>query len=191
MQRKALLPCVVLVAMVLTLMPLCVAQQNVTVNGYTDQPYYKPGDSGTLHFWVYDKGTADLILENLTIYYPWDPAGMWETNQTVIPSTSTVITANGGNWSDNVSFTVPNDGRATGGQIEIYVTTDKVSGYSSIPISVTSVPTYLSLENMNQLTLLLTVIAVLMIICTAIIAYAILLVARRRRATAPTGQQNP
>jgi len=191
MKRKVLLFCVVLVATALTLSPLCKAFASVTVRGYTDRPYYKPGDAGTLQFWVLNGGTNDLILENLTIYYPWDTTGLWGTNQTVKPSTSTVITANGGNWSSTASFTVPNDGRATSGSIVIYVTTDKTTGYAYIQLTVASVPTYLSLENMNQLTMLLTIVALLMIICTVIIASAILLAARRRHAILAPGQQTP
>src|SRR5271157_705869 len=188
MKRKVLLFCVVFVATALILTPLCKAFASVTVYGYTDRPYYKPGDPGTLHFLVYNSGTDDLILENLTIYFPWDTTGLWGTNQTVKPPTSTVIASNGGNWSGTVSFAVPNDGRATTGSIEIYVVTDKTTQYSSIQLTVTNVPVYLSLENMNLLTMLLTIIALLTIIGAVIVASAILYATRRRHATMTPGQ---
>jgi len=53
---------------------------------------------------------------------------------------------------------------------------------------VTNVPVYLSLENMNLLTMLLTIIALLMIIGAVIVATAILYATRRRHAIMTPGQ---
>jgi uncharacterized membrane protein len=185
MKERVLLLFVVLATAALALSPLCNAVASVAVYGYTDQTFYKPGDTGVLNFWVYNSGTEPLILENLTIYYPWyNPQGLWGGNQTIIPSTSSVIQA-GGNWSSTTSFTVPNDGRAPSGSsvIRITVYTDKAQSSSTISLSVTSVPFYFSLQNMDQLTTWLAILVALMVICTLIIAAAVYFSVHRRRMT--------
>jgi hypothetical protein len=185
MKERVLLLFVVLAATALAFSPLCKAIASLTVYGYTDQTFYKPGDTGTLKFWIYNDGTEDLILKNLTIYYPWyNPAALWGGNETIIPSSATVIPA-GGNWSGTDSFTVPNDGRVPSGSssIRISVVTDKTTRSSAISLSVTSVPFYFSLQNMDQLTTWLTILVALMVVCTLIIAAIIFLSVRRRQMT--------
>jgi uncharacterized membrane protein len=178
-----LLVVLVLAAASLAFSPLCRATASLQVYGYTDQTYYKAGDTGTLNFWVYNSGNVDLILDNVTIIYPWsNPVGLWGGNVTITPSTSTVI-APGGNWSGTSSFTVPNDGRLLGisSSISITVVTDKTTQSSSIPISLASVPLYFSLQNIDQLMTWLMVLVVVIVICTLIIAAAIFLSLRGRR----------
>lgn len=185
MKEKILILLVVLAAASLAFSPLCRATASLQVYGYTDQTYYKPGDTGTLKFWVYNSGTEDLILKNVTIYYPWyNSVGLWGGNETITPSTSTVIAA-GGNWSSTSSFTVPNDGRVVGvsGSISINVVTDKTTRSSSISISLLSVPFYFSLQNADQLMTWLMVLMVVIVLCTLIIAGAIFLSMRRRQMT--------
>jgi len=153
-----------------------------TVYGYTDRPYYGPGDAGTLKFWVYNAGTKDIILDNVTLYYPWYSAvGLWGGNVTIVPSTSTVI-APGGNWSYTSSFTVPNDGRISSGNssISVYVVTNEATASSSIPISL-SVPYSYSLQNMDWLLTLLIILVAAIVICTLIIVASIFISARRPR----------
>lgn len=130
---------------------------------------------------MYNDGNEDLILKNVTIYYPWyNPVGLWEGNVTITPSTSTVIAA-GGNWSGTSSFTVPNDGRVIAGSssIRINVVTDKTTRSSSISMSLASVPYYFSLQNMDQLLTTLMILVVVIVVCTLIIAGAIFLSVRR------------
>jgi uncharacterized membrane protein len=183
MKKRILMLLVVLAAALLAFSPLCRAAASLEVYGYTDQVFYKPGDTGTLNFWVYNSGTVDLILENVTIIYPWySPVGLWGGNETITPSTSTVI-APGGNWSGTSSFTVPNDGRIIGvsSSISITVVTDRTTQSSLIPISLLSVPFYFSLQNIDQLMTWLMVLVVIIVICTLIIAAAIFLSLRGRR----------
>jgi hypothetical protein len=185
LKKRILILLVVLAAALLAFSPLCRATASLQVYGYTDQTYYKPGDTGTLNFWVYNSGTLPLILDNVTVIYPWyNPVALWGGNETIIPSTSTVI-APGGNWSGTSSFTVPNDGRVLGvsSSISITVVTDKVVQSSSIPISLASVPLYFSLQNIDQLMTWLMVLVVIIVICTLIIAAAIFLSLRGRRMT--------
>lgn len=151
---------------------------SLTVYAYTNKPSYRPGDTGTLQLWVYNSGTVDLILDNVTIYYPWY-SPVWGGNVTIVPSTSMVITP-GGNWNYTCSFTVPNDGRISSGSssISIDAVTDKTTGSSSIPISL-SVPYSYSLQNMDQLLTLLMILIVAIVICTLIIVAAMFIFARR------------
>jgi uncharacterized membrane protein len=185
MKKRVLLLFVVLAATALAFSPLCNAIASLTIYGYTDQTFYRPGDTGTLKFWIYNDGTEDLILKNLTIQYPWySPVGLWGGNDTIIPSTATVIPP-GGNWSSTNSFTVPNDGRVPSGSSSIRISafTDKTTHSSTIPLSVTSVPFYFSLQNMDQLTMWLTILVALMVVCALIIAAAIFISVRTRQMT--------
>jgi len=168
----------VLAVTALALSPISQAAASVTVFGYTDRAYYKPGETGTINFWVYNSGTEDLILNNVSIYYPWDDDGLWMTNQTITPESSTVITA-GGNWSSSATFTVPNDGRSMGGSTNFRVNTDKAIGVGHVQVTVANTPAYLALENMNLLTMLLTLLAIFVLVCGLIIALAILTSGRR------------
>jgi uncharacterized membrane protein len=181
--RKILILFVVVAGISLAFSPLCRAFPSVTVYGYTDKVYYKPGDTGTLEFWVYNSGTDDLILKNVTIHYPWySPVGLWGGNITITPSTSVVIVA-GGNWSDTSSFTVPNDGRVSGGtnSISINVVTDKITRSSSIPMNLAITPSYYSLQDMDQLLTWLMVLVTAIVVCTLIIAAVVFLSVRRLR----------
>lgn len=162
----------------LVLSPVSQAEPSVTVYGYTDRAYYKPGETGTINFWVHNQGTEDLILNNVSIYYPWDKNGLWGTNQTITPESSTVILV-GGNWSSTATFTVPNDGRSTSGNANFRINTDKVIGVEQVYVTVTNTPAYLALENMNQLTMLLTLLAIFVIVSGVIVTLAIWSLSRR------------
>jgi membrane protein DedA with SNARE-associated domain len=78
---------------------------------------------------------------------------------------------------------VPNDGRVPSGSssIRISVFTDKTTQSSTISLSVTSVPFYFSLQNMDQLTMWLTILVALMVVCTLIIAATIFVSLRTRQ----------
>lgn len=183
MKERVLLLFVVLAVTALAFSPLCNAIASFTIYGYTDHAFYKPSDTGTLKFWIYNGGTEDLILKNVTIYYPWyNSAGLWGGNDTIVPSIATVIPA-GGNWSGTDSFTVPNDGRVPSGSslIRISAVTDKTTSSSTIPLSVTSVPFYFSLQNMDQLTMWLTILVAVLVVCTLIIAAAVFFSIRGRQ----------
>jgi len=153
---------------------------SVTVYGYADKPFYRPGETGTLKLWVYNIGAANLVLENVTIFYPWyNTQGFWSGNVTIVPSASTLISP-GGNWSSTSSFTVPNDGRISSGtnSISINVVTDKITQSSSISMSLANEPYYSSLQNMDQILTWLMILAGLILFC-ALIIIVILLFTRR------------
>jgi uncharacterized membrane protein len=182
LKKRILILFVVLASTSLMFLPLCRALASLTVYGYTDKTYYRLGDAGTLQFWVYNSGTEDLILKNITIYYPWyNPVGLWGGNITITPSTSTVI-GPGGNWSDTSSFTVPNDGRISSGSssININVVTDKTTQSSQISLSLASTPFYF-VQNMDQLMTWLMILVAAIVVCTLIIVGAIFLSMRNLR----------
>jgi hypothetical protein len=193
MKGRILLVFVVLAVAGLAFMPLSNAVAGLTVYGYTDQSFYKPGDSGTLRFWVYNSGTVDLVLKNVSIYYPWyNPAGLWAGNDTIIPPTSTALVVVGGNWSGTDSFTVPSDGRAPSGtsSIRIVVGTDEfISPAFTVSLTVTSVPSYFSLQNMGDLTLWLEALVALVVVAALIVAAAIFLALRMRRMPSKSEQK--
>jgi uncharacterized membrane protein len=177
LKEKVLLFLAATVLITLAFTPLARAYASMSIYGYTDKPYYKAGETGTLKFWIYNDGTDDLILKNATIYYPWYNI-LWGGNETIKPSSDTVIQPNG-NWSYSLTFNVPSDGRAHGGSIEINVVTDKASDSQHVTLNIASVPAYTLFEDTDKLVTLFTILVVLVIVCTVIIAATIFLSARR------------
>jgi len=166
----------------------------VNIYAWTDKPYYNPGDKGVLKIVIRnDRTDTDLILQNITIEYPWFGymGDRWEGNTTITPS-SIVLSKNGGTYSTTTEFTVPTDGRAatlsTGSTIDIRVAVDKqpyyypVFGPYTVTLYVRSVPTYTLPEGMDKIVTLFTIQTVLIIVCTIIIAATIFLSARRPQA---------
>lgn len=183
MKKRILMLFVLLATVSLAFAPVGRAFANFAIYAYTDKVYYRPGDSGTLQIWIVNSGDEDLILKNITIYYPWyNPAGLWAGNVTITPSTSTVIVA-GGNWSGTSTFTVPNDGRVTSGgsTISINVVTDKLTDSSSVLMSLSSTPFYFSLQSMDQLLVWFTILVAAIVACTLIIVGALFVSTRGLR----------
>jgi hypothetical protein len=184
-------------ASALAFLPLCKAQiiqanPGVTVYGYTDKPYYWPGGTGTLRFWVYNTGNTTLALESVTINYPWyNGVGLWGGNVTIAPPKSTIILP-GGSWSGTSSFTVPNDGRisSAGSNIIVAVATNETNVASYITMNIASKPSYFSLQNMNQLLTWLIILVVAIVICTLIIVGAMFISACRLRGR-PLSTESP
>jgi len=180
LEKKTLLPLFLAVLAIATsaLAPAnCVA--NVKVYGYTDKPQYSAGETVTLKLWVYNHGPDEIVLKNVSIYYPWY-APVWGGNYS-LTGIDAVLSA-GKNWSLTKTFTVPTDGRAVGGDIEVEVsynigtTTYKVK--EEIPLEVIR-PYLRSLEGMEKLLTLVTLQSVLVIVCTIILAATIFLSVRR------------
>jgi len=161
---------------------------------WTDKPGYDLGEKSVLHIVIRnDRTDEDLILQNMTIKYPWFvfTGEKWDGNDTIKPSPPFVLQKNGGNvYTINREFTVPSDGRAMSGiyggtsQIEIETAVDKPPyRYSkSVAIYVKSVPVFMSIENADKIVTLFTIQVVLLIVCTIIIAATIFLSARRPQA---------
>lgn len=157
------------------------AAVSIAIYGYVDKTQYMPGDTGTLKIWIVNDGTEDIILKSVTIKYPWNAFYIWEGNETIKDINAAIL--KGGNWSTTRTFTVPTDGRAKGGSINVDVVTSAVPGTKPISITVASAPTYGSLQDMDKLVTLFTVQVVLLIVCTVIIAATIFISVRRPQAT--------
>lgn len=169
------------------------AQPSPTMNIYawTDKPSYDLGANGVLTIVIRnDRTDQDLILENITIEYPWFAyvGNKWDGNDTVKPSPPFVLSKSAGNvYKTTVGFTVPTDGRVTGGtslsspQIAVVVSVDKSPyEYTSNPsIYVKAVPLYMAFQDMDKIVMLFTLLVVLAIVCTIIIAATIFISKRR------------
>jgi len=157
----------------------CVA--TVRVYGYTDKYYYSPGESVKFMFWVYNEGPDKIILDNVTVQFPWYKP-VWDGNIT-IPAANTVLDK-GQSWNRNVTFTIPNDGRATSGPISVEVvywiggTVYKTPLQTACSLYINP-STEVALKDMDKLLTLVTVQVVLVIVCTVILAATIFLSARR------------
>lgn len=183
MKRKAMLVLVSAALVALAFSPFAHGFASFTVYGYTDKAQYKPGETGTLTFWVYNDGTDDLILKNVSIRYPWY-SPIWGGNET-IDGQDAVINPKG-NWTTSLTFTVPNDGRASmQGDIGIIVVTDKLTHTlgDSVGLNVIVTAGVLAFESMDSLIMLFTFLIIITLICTVIIAAAIFLSARRPQVT--------
>lgn len=181
MKRKAMLVLVSVALVAMAFSPFAHGFASLTIYGYNDKAQYKPGETGTLTFWIYNDGTDDLILKNVTIFYPWYSV-IWGGNLTI--SGQDAVINPQGNWTTSLTFTIPNDGRATSGNIHINVVTDKIPSESgSIFLNVATPSGVGALEGMDSLIMLFTFLIIITLICTVIIAAAIFLSARRPQVT--------
>jgi len=161
----------------------------VNIYAWTDKTHYDPGQKGILYIVIRNDRTEDLILQNITITYPWFgyTGEKWIGNDTIKTDPPPVITKNGGVYTKNVEFEIPKDGRAIisdiyeSASITIDVFVDKYpyKYTDKPPIYVKSTPSFASFEDMDKLVTLFTVLVVLIIVCTIIIAATIFLSARR------------
>jgi hypothetical protein len=184
LKGKILLASMIVALAVLAFSPAANANVSITIYAYTDKTNYNPGDTVTLTFYIYEAGTDQIVLANATVVYPWY-SRIWGGNQTI--NANNAVVAQGKNWNTTVKFTIPTDGRAVSGAISIYYTITSPSLGTDFrqPLSlhVNSLPTYASVQNLDQLTTLLTVQTVLLIVSALIIAAAIFLSARRPKVT--------
>jgi len=161
--------------------PMASAQEPPSiVTAWADSSKYAPGAKGTMYIAFYNDMDVAVTIQNITItYYHWSAYinGAWTGNETrrnlniPLSKKSTYL------FSD-VTFTVPSDGR--GIDTPVYVTIGTDYGYKSGTgyISVPQTPSY-----MEQIVTLFTILVVLIIVCTVIIAATIFLSARRHQIT--------
>jgi hypothetical protein len=184
LKGKLLLVSVAAIMALIACAPLAQAIPSVVVNGYTDKPYYKPGETVTLKFWVYNEGPEDIVLKNITIEYPWHSV-LWGGNKT-IKNINAALTKSQ-NWTYSDTITIPTDGRAGSGYVRITYTytygSSTPNPSTNIYLSIASVPEYFLFENMDRLVTLITVLVVLVIVGAIIIAAAIFLTMRRPEVT--------
>ena len=151
------------------------AVASFSIYGYTDKPQYRPGETGTLKIWVYNDGAVDdLVLKNMTLYYPWHNI-MWGGNETLVLSPAKVISPKD-SYSTTAQFTIPNDGRPTAGNVKIYV--NERTDYRYLTLNVAN-PSVIAFENMNNLITLFSALVIITLIGIIGIVFTIYLTARR------------
>lgn len=164
--------------------PKANAAATVTLYGYTDKVQYKPGDTVTVYFYIYNHGPDEVILRNVSVFYPWY-SPIWDGNQSFLNIDKP--RAKGTNWNKTVTFTIPTDGRwSLGNRIyftyvytigaTVYTVSDK---YISIQITPEGSPSYQYLMDMDKLVNAFAILAVLVIVGAVIVAAAVLVSMRR------------
>lgn len=154
-----------------------------------DKVQYGPGEQGIISITIRNTGDNPIEVKNVTIEFVnwmmytengWDPLG----NKTIIYSPAKNIASKTGVAKlEDISFTVPSDGRATSTNVRLWIYTNLPSPiYESDFISVADPYTQSILRAMDNIVMLLTVGAVLAIIAALIIAAAVFLSGRRPRA---------
>lgn len=167
------------------------AAASIEIYGYVDKPQYKPGEQGTLRIWIYNDGTEDVTIKSITVEYPWHDDYIWEGNETIKDIQYPTIDPSE-NRTFTLTFTVPTDGRAIASgipNIKVQAVTDKTTETRNIPISIASTPAPTSIQDMDKLTTLFTILTVLIIVCTIIIASTIFLSTRRPQVTWKTTEE--
>jgi len=175
--NKKIFAFIVMTVSMLLLAGLVNAQPE-TVTVWTDKSEYAPGQTGTLHIVFYNNKGKTVTIDNITITFEsWKAyrSGEWEGNQTIEVSEAFIV---GKMLQNDVSFTVPTDGRAVPTWVKVEIYADVSIPDTEFGISVSHTPLY-----WEQIITLLTILVVLLIVCTIIIAATIFLSARRPQVT--------
>ncbi len=181
--KKLIAALLALAALSLTLTPV---EAQVSVYTSKDKVQYAPGEQGTISIVIRNQGDDPLEVKNLTIMFNswmrytvdgWDALG----NQTIVYSSVINVPSKTGVVKlDDIRFTVPTDDRAGGTDVDIWIYTNKPS---PIPvdegIDVIDPSTQNVQRAMDNIVMILTVVAILAIIGAIIIAAAIFLSGRK------------
>lgn len=168
-----------LIAVILS-MSLLVAvasAQPETMSVWTDKSEYAPGETGTLYIVFYNNRGQTVTIDEITITFEsWRAykSDQWEGNYTI--SVEDAFMADDV-LEEEVSFTVPTDGRAISTNAKVEVDADVNIADKNCMIYVSYTP-----KHMEQIITLFTILVVLLIVCTIIIAATIFLSARKPQA---------
>ena len=164
------------ILMILSASPLIYAQG--LIGAWSDNRQYSPGQTGKLFITYHNNRPDPVTIRNVTIVYrEWiayiEGVG-WVGNDTYIPDEKSVTEHSARTFQ--ISFTVPTDGRARTTDLDIIVYTNKGENrqFFEDTIRVPETPVY-----MEQVVTLFTILVVLVIVCTIIMAATIFLSARR------------
>ncbi len=151
---------------------------------------YEPGEQGTITITLRNTGDDPIEVKNITIEFNewmrytedgWDPLG----NMTVVYSPNIIVTSDSSVALDAITFTVPNDarGRSTSVDLSIYTNKGRLPSYYIMGwnewISVIEPSNLRYLRALDNIVLLLTVVAILAIVSAVIIAATVFLSGRR------------
>jgi len=166
----------------------------IVARAYTQEIQYLPGQQGTLYIVILNYKDQPIEIKNITIYYPWfnyDKNKGWSGNDTVIPSsTEKTLSSNGGKLEKEVSFSIPSDGRVISGSstppsadIYVYDKDGKLCASTYAYINVAVPILHMTFQDSDKIVMLFTILVVLLIVCTVIIAATIFLSVRRPQVT--------
>jgi len=173
--NKTKIALIIIIASMLLTVPLATAQYSLL--SWTDKPKYAPGDTVTVNVSFSNEATYAVQVYNITLTFDdWNAyiGGNWVGNMTKTYADVTVNSKTVHVFND-LTFSVPTDGRAEGTYVGIRLGTDH--GFINAPDVYVSL--YESVRYFDQIVMLLTIMAVLTIVCTIIIAATIFLSARR------------
>jgi hypothetical protein len=149
---------------------------------------YEPDEKGTISITVRNTGTAPLSIKNVTVKFTnwmaytekgWDPLG----NQTIIYESAVIVEEKKAKALPDITFTVPKDSRATNTNVEIWIYTNEPTPIPAMTyIHVVDPSTQNSLNAMNSIVTLLTVGVILLVISAIIVAAAVFVAGRGRKA---------
>lgn len=151
-----------------------------------DKSLYKPGEHGTISIVMRNTLSGPVEIENVTIVFSswrmytadgWDELGNFSV---VYDEVVTVGSKNGTLALDPIDFTVPDDRRAgisTNVAVSVYTSEGYRTGAEYV--DVLGPREQISLRALDNIVMLLTVIAILAIVSAIIIAAAVFLSGRR------------
>lgn len=156
---------------------------------YVNQKIYNPGERGTIHVVIDNSGDEPIELKNVTIMFTswlrltedgWDKKG----NFSIVFDEPILIPSNTTHALDPIEFTVPDDSRAVTSSVHVGLGTSKAIYWewhtvSSATVYLAAPEDQILLRDLDNIAMLLTVVAVLAIIGAIIIAAAIFLSGRR------------
>jgi hypothetical protein len=161
-----------------------VAANGIDVYINLDKRQYAPGEQGTISITIRNTSESPIEVKNVSIVFSnwmmytvkgWDALG----NKTIDYSDLAPIGSNKTVALQDVSFTVPTDGRAVSTDVYIRIYTDKQVLTQSTHIDVVE-PEVLNLQrSLDNMVTLLTLLSILAIISAIIVAAAVFLSGRR------------
>jgi hypothetical protein len=170
-----------MLTLTLLILPMLFAVETVNadiepITAWTNKQVYIPGEKGTLYVNFLNTKGVTAEVDNITVTYKFWQAyidGKWVGNETFNVD---VNVTSGSVTTLAVPFTVPNDGRAQTTNVDVKIGTNL--GYETkgdaTSIKVSETPPY-----MEQIVTLLTIQAVLLMVCTIIISATIFLSTRK------------
>lgn len=155
---------------------------NVNIYLWVDKTQYKPGDTITLYYTIFNDKPSGIMINEINITTPWSMkiSNQWQGNQTITINKSI---PSGGSYDNHTTLTVPNDGRASFissyASLSVTIRIDDTPIPRTVNVNIANPPIQTSVHEVDTIILLLAVLIILFVICTAFIDAAIFLSARK------------
>lgn len=185
MNKKILTLSLICISTVLFVQLTLAGGPSEIITVWTDKPEYSVGQTGKLYITYNNIRDDNVTIRNITVVFKewWaynEIKHAWVGNLTYEPPENEKTIAEQNIRVFEISFTVPSDGRARNTDVEIRV-------YTNLPTSdaPSELPTIYVVETpiyMERIITLFTILVVLLIVCTIIIAATMFLSAQRPQA---------